>query len=78
MTDATKSKAKVLWTENADGSWTGIENVPYGAKKWYLVKDASVTHRTKITELRDPMDRPSRIDKPTYDAAKRYVARWFA
>jgi hypothetical protein len=73
-----KSRAKVLWTQQADGSWEGVENVSFYPRRWRLVRDPSVTHRTKVTLQVDPMDRPSRMDCPSFEAAKRYVARYLA
>ncbi len=73
---AKKSRAKVLWTQEADGSWTGVENTTFHPRRWHLVRDASVTHRTKVTLQLDPMDPPSRLDRPSFEAAKRYVARY--
>jgi hypothetical protein len=71
-----KSKAKVLWVENADGSWTGTENCSIWPRRWHLVKNPNITHRTSITMSVDASLPPSRMDKPSFESAKRYVARW--
>jgi hypothetical protein len=68
-------KAAIVWEQLEDGSWLGKENTPWYPREWHLVQDRTVTHRTKITEGRDPMQRPSFSDWPNYDEAKRAIAR---
>jgi hypothetical protein len=67
-------KAAIVWEQQEDGSWLGKENTFY-PREWHLVQDDTVTHRTRITEARDPMQRPSLSDWPNYDVAKRAIAR---